>query len=252
LIGVTLEETNMAVIKPGMKEKFVTSGQFQRGTWGGELARSFFLFKSFPIAMIYRHWMRGLNMETNGGKAMYIASLTAGTTVLGAVSQIINDFLSGKDPRNYNPAADNGIKNWIGAMLKGGSLGIYGDFLFSEATQHSNNGVISSMLGPVAGLAEEFMGMTQGNLIQLAQGKDTHFGAEVTRFIKGNLPGSNLWYAKGALDHLVFQQLQEYFAPGYLARMERRAQKDFGQTYYWQPGTNAPQRAPNFAKAVGE
>jgi len=254
LIGVTLEETNMAVIRPGLNERFFTSGQFSRGTFSGEIARSFFLFKSFPIAMIYRHWMRGLNMETTGGKAAYIASLMAGTTVIGAVSQTVNDLLGGKNPRNYNPfEGEHGYKNWMAAMLKGGSLGIYGDFLFSQATHYSKTGAVGALLGPLVGLVEESVNLTQGNLIQLAQSKDTKFGAELVRFIRGNLPGGSLWYAKAALDHAVFNQLQEYFSPGYLAQMERRARKEFGQTYFWQPSAGFSDiRAPEWQRAVGQ
>jgi hypothetical protein len=85
------------------------------------------------------------------------------------------------------------------------------------------------------------------------QGKDTKFGAEAVKFIRGNLPGANLWYTKAAMDHLIFHQLQEYFSPGYLATMQRRAQREFGQTYFWQPGTGLDgMRAPDFEKAIGE
>lgn len=253
LLGVVLEETDMAVIRPGASDKFLTGAGMERGTWKGELTRSFFLFKSFPLAMIARHWMRGMGMETAGGKAAYLGSLIVGTTILGAVSQTVNDLLSGKDVRNYNPTKEHGIKNWMAAFLKGGSLGLYGDFLFSGATQHSQAGPIASALGPVAGLVEEAFKISQGNIVQTLQGKDTNFGAEAVRFIKGNTPGANLWYAKAALDHIIFHQMQEYFSPGYLAQMQRRAQKEFGQQYWWTPGTGVEgMRAPNLARAVGE
>jgi hypothetical protein len=254
LLGITLEETDMAVIRPGASDKFLTGAGMERGTWKGELTRSFFQFKAFPLAMISRHWMRGSNMETAGGKAMYLGSLIVGTTVLGAVSQSINDMLSGKDVRNYNPFnGEHGTKNWIAAFLKGGSLGLYGDFLFSGATQANQAGPIAALLGPVAGLAEEAFKLTQGNIIQAMQGKDTNFGAEAVRFVKGNTPGASLWYAKAALDHIIFHQLQEYFSPGYLAQMQRRAQKEFGQSYWWAPGTGTEgMRAPDLAKAIGE
>jgi len=254
LLGVTLEETDMAVIRPGAQDKFLTGAGMERGTWKGELTRSFFQFKAFPLAMISRHWMRGMGMETAGGKAAYLASLIVGTTVLGAVSQSINDLLSGKDVRNYNPfKGEHGAKNWMAAFLKGGSLGLYGDFLFSGATQSNQAGPIASVLGPVAGLAEEAFKLTQGNIIQAMQGKDTNFGAELVRFVKGNTPGASLWYAKAALDHLIFHQLQEYFSPGYLATMQRRAQTEFGQSFWWTPGTGTEgMRAPDLAKAIGE
>jgi hypothetical protein len=222
----------------------------QRGTWKGELSRSFFLFKSFPIAMLTRHWMRGMNMETSGGKAAYIASLMAGTTMLGAAALQINEVLSGRDPRNMNPAEKGGVRNWIQAMMKGGSLGIYGDFLFSESTQHGQSPV-ASVMGPVIGMGEDLFNLTQGNLVQLAQGKKTHAGAELVKFAKSNMPGANLWYTKAALDHMVFHQLQEYFSPGYLATMRSRAYREFGQQYWWEPGQVAPDRAPNPVAAVG-
>jgi hypothetical protein len=254
LLGVVGEETDMAVIRPGASDKFLTGAGMERGTWKGELTRSFFQFKAFPLAMIARHWMRGNAMETAGGKAIYLGSLIVGTTVLGAVAQSINDLLSGKEVRNYNPfEGEHGAKNWMAAFLKGGSLGLYGDFLFSGATQANQQGPIASLMGPVAGLVEEAFKLTQGNIIEAMQGKDPHFGAELVRFVKGNTPGANLWYAKAALDHIIFHQLQEYFSPGYLSQMQRRAQKEFGQQFWWTPGTGTEgMHAPNLARAVGE
>lgn len=250
LLGVVLEETDVAVIEPGVKERTMMMANLQRGTWKGELTRSFFLFKSFPLAMLTRHWTRGMGMETAGGKAAYIASLVAATTLMGAVSLQINEVLSGRDPRNLNPAEKGGVRNWIQAMLKGGSLGIYGDFLFSEATQHGQSPV-ASFMGPVIGMGESMFNLTQGNVVQALQGKDTHAGAELVKFVKSNLPGANLWYAKAALDHMIFHRMQEYFSPGYLSTMRSRAYREFGQQFWWEPGDVTPDRAPNMAAAVG-
>lgn len=250
LLGIVLEETDVAVIEPGVKERTMMMYGLQRGTWKGELSRSFFLFKSFPIAMLTRHWMRGMDMETAGGKAGYIASLVAATTIMGAASLEINEVLSGRDPRNLNPAEKGGVRNWIQAMLKGGSLGIYGDFLFSEATQHGQSPV-ASFMGPVVGMGESMFNLTQGNLVQLAMDKKTNAGAELVKFAKSNLPGANLWYAKAALDHMIFHKMQEYFSPGYLSNMRSRAYREFGQQYWWEPGDTTPDRAPNMAATVG-
>lgn len=251
LLGTVLEETDMAVIEPGAKERTLMLSGLQRGTWKGELTRSFFLFKSFPISMLTRHWSRGMNMPTGTGKAAYLATLMAGTTILGMASLQVNELLAGKDPRNMNPAEDGGVRNWMAAMLKGGSLGLYGDFLFSESSQYGQS-ALASFLGPVAGLGEDVLKLTQGNVMEAARGEDTNAGAEIVRFARSNAPGANLWYLKGALDHLVFHQLQEYFSPGYLRKMKRRAQKEFGQSYWWEPGEAIPDRAPDIEKAVGE
>lgn len=249
LLGIVLEETDMAVIEPGAKERAITTGGLQRGTWKGELTRSFFLFKSFPIAMIARHWMRAMDMDTNLGKAAYIGTLVASTTILGAMAMQINEVLNGRDPRNLNPL-EGGARNWIQAMLKGGSLGIYGDFLFSESTQYGQSPV-ASVLGPMIGLGESVFNLTQGNITQAILGKDTHAGAELVRFVKGNTPGASLWYAKAALDRIVFHQLQEHFSPGYLAKMRARSSREFGQSWWWEPGETAPDRAPDLAAMGG-
>lgn len=249
LLGVVLEETDMAVIEPGARERAITTGGLQRGTWKGELTRSFFLFKSFPIAMIARHWMRGMDHDTTRGKVFYIGSLVAATTVLGAMSMQINEVLSGRDPRNLNPL-EGGARNWIQAMLKGGSLGIYGDFLFSDATQHGQSPV-ASVLGPVISLGESMFNLTQGNIVQAVMGKDTHAGAELVKFAKANMPGASLWYAKAALDRIVFHQLQEYFSPGYLSKMRARSAREFGQRWWWEPGEVVPDRAPDLAAMGG-
>lgn len=94
------------------------------------------------------------------------------------------------------------------------------------------------------------MNLSQGNIMQAMQGKRTDAGAEAVRFVKGNVPGASLWYAKAALDHLVWNRLAEHFNPGYLARMRVKAQQDYGQKYWWEPQDLAPKRAPDPAAIV--
>jgi hypothetical protein len=251
LLAAVLEETDVAVIEPGAKERAFMGAGLQRGSLKGELTRSVFLFKSFPLAMLMRHWSRGMNMPTGTGRAAYLATLIATTTIAGMASLQINELLSGRDPRNVNPFEKGGVRNWLAAMLKGGSLGIYGDFLFSDSTQYGG-GPVATALGPVFGLGEDVFKLTQGNLVKALQGKDTNFGAELVKFVKSNTPAASLWYAKAALDHLIFHRLQEYFSPGYLSKMRRRAYQEFGQRYWWEPGTAVPDRPPDLQAAVGE
>ena len=152
----------------------------------------------------------------------------------------------------------------MGALLKGGALSIYGDFLFADETEHGR-GAFATLLGPVAGLAEETVALTWGNALQAAKGEETDFGAELVRFAKGYTPGLsaaiNLWYTRAAVDHLLIHDLQEAASPGYLRRMENRARNEFGTEYWWAPGgsplmdsgeTFGPERAPDFEAAVTE
>lgn len=252
LMSVVLEEQNIAVIEPGARERAGTTAATQAGTWQGELMRSVFLFKSFPHAMIKRHIERGLQAyDGMGGKAGYLASLVALQTFFGAIAMEVNDILSGRDPRNLNPLEKRGPKNLLAAVLKGGALGIYGDFIFNEASANGRS-MVETMAGPVASTLAGIDAATRGNLIQWAQGKEPHFGAEMTKVARGLTPGANLWYTKLATDHLIFQNLQELFSPGYLARTRAKAQREFGTTYWWAPGQSIDQaRAPNVANIAG-
>lgn len=244
LLAVILEEQDMAIITPGARERVMLGAGLQRGTWTGELVRTLFLFKSFPIANIARHWGRGLKMyDRASGKAGYVGLLVASQTIMGALALEINDILSGKDPRSLNPASEHGGKNWLAAVLKGGSLGLYGDFLFGNTTGHGQS-LWATVAGPGGGLVEDAMKLTVGNAREAAEGKETHFGAEAVKMADRYTPGSSLWYAKAALDRLAFHQMQEYFSPGYLARAKAKARREYGTTYWWDPGASPDQARP--------
>lgn len=242
LLAHVLEETNMAVIEPGSRERTLMHIGAQRGTWKGELVRSVWLFKSFGLSMITRHAFRGWD-QPGLGKAYYIASLAATTTVLGALSVQVNEILNGRDPRN--------MASWrfaYASLMKGGGLGILGDFAFADTTQYGNS-MLATAAGPMAGMLEDVDKLTRENLIQAAKGDETHAGAELVRFIKGNIPVvGSLWYTKAALNHLFIHQLQEWASPGYLQRMESRARREFGQEYWWEPEDVTPERGPDLSK----
>jgi hypothetical protein len=42
----------------------------------------------------------------------------------------------------------------------------------------------------------------------------------------------NLFYTRAALDYLIIYRIQEALNPGFLRRMEQRAERDNGQTYW--------------------
>lgn len=238
LLGAVAEEVDMAVITPGAREQMITGGGLQRGTWKGELVRSVFLFKSFPISVVMRHWSRAMGMPSAGGRAAYIGAFIASTTILGALSQQLNDMASGRNPREMT--GEDAPKFWLGALLKGGGLGLYGDFLLSDHTRYGG-GALASMLGPVAGLVDDVVKLGQGIPLNAVEGKPEQTGGDLVKLGKGLIPGANLWYAKAALDHMIFNQLQEYFSPGYLRKVEQRSKKNFNQTYWWRPQDVTPQ-----------
>jgi hypothetical protein len=253
LLGVIADESEYASVAPDLYTRAAIERGTQRGTIEGELLRSIALFKGFPLAMISRHWGRAADTWRAGDRASavgYGAGLAVALTTLGALAVQLKDMLAGRDPRDMTEG-----KFWTAAAIQGGGAGILGDLVYTGAGGHSRNGLPNwfNLAGPVVSTAAEAIDLTLGNVSQAAQGDDTNVGAEALRFARSNLPFVNLWYARAALDQAVFHELQEYLSPGYLGKMESRIRRDFGNDFWWRPGGDMlPERAPDFANAVGQ
>jgi len=257
LLGLTISESHMAIVEPGAAQRLQTGAGAAKGSAKSVLAGAFWQFKSFPWALFQKHFVQragvfgGGAFDTAGGKAKYIAGSTIAATLLGALSLEIGDMLMGKDPRPlWGSDPKVVMRNWAAAFLKGGALGIYGDFLATEVSPGFTS-PIATLLGPTGGLIHDVAGLTVGNVVQAGSGKDTNAGAEAVRLLKGITPGSSLWYGKAALDHLIFNQLTDAMNPDHLRRAKQRAQKEFGTTYFWPPTDVLPARPPDITRAVG-
>ena len=107
-------------------------------------------------------------------------------------------------------------------------MGIYGDFLFAKYNRMGGT-LTGSMAGPVANLIDT----TADLWTRIRTGDDvaaTAFNAAVQ-----NTPFMSLFYVRTALNYLVLYKIQEALNPGFLRRMEKRAERENGQTYYLPP-----------------
>lgn len=263
------DEAQFAIINPDMATRAVaTGGGLPAGTLRGEAMRSFMQFKSFPTAMITRHWGRlfdtpqglegapaGFGAQTETGASINRIAVMAGLNVslmmLGAIVLQEKSILAGKDPYDMTDP-----KFWMKAMGQGGGLGYVGDFLTKDPTEQRGNNweqaggvVLGPAGGAVAGLVGD-LGVT--NAWEAAKGKDTHAAGEAIRWANSQLPYASLWQMKGAWEHFFIHNAQEAVNPRYLERMRERALKDWRQDYYWVPGEALPKRAPDLGKAVGQ
>lgn len=255
-LGMISDESEVAVLNPDLATRAVTTaGASQAGTIPGELWRAVMQFKSFPIAMISRHWMRAL--ETPQGldgapvlanRLAYAGAMLVSLTALGAIAFQAKQVVSGKDPVDMTTP-----KFWTKAFAQGGGLGFAGDILLGDTTDDRSplDSFGKLILGPTFGSAADLYELTKGNIDEKLAGKDTHAGAEALRFARGHAPLVNLWYAKGALDHAGLHALQENMSPGYLSRIRSKARRDWDQSFWWEPGTGMPDRAPSFADIAG-
>lgn len=248
-LGMLQDESEFAVVNPDMATRAITTfGASQAGTFPGELARAVMQFKSFPIAMLSRHWRRMLDQPGTVDRLAYGGALMASLTMLGAIAFQTKQMVSGKDPVDMTTA-----KFWTRAAAQGGALGFYGDLLLGDTTDDMTpQQSMFRLLGPTADSAAQLFELTKGNLDEVAAGKPTHAGAEALRFARGHLPLVNMWYAKTAIDQAGLSALQEMASPGYLARVKNKARKDWQQEYWWQPGGQfSPERAPDLGAMAG-
>lgn len=168
---------------------------------------------------------------------------------MGALTTELSDIAKGRDPRPMDTTAF-----WGAAMLKGGGLGIYGDFFFDQLNRFGS-GLSQTVAGPAVGFYDALRNLSFGNISQIIEGKDTNFGSELVRFMSRYTPGTSIWYLRGALERVVFDNLQRWMDPQADRKIRRRIQRyerNYGASTWWESGEMLPSRAPNLENALGE
>lgn len=247
LIAFVVKESEMASLEPDLIIRASTTRGRQKGTAEGEFFRALFLFKSFPFAMMKQHYERAQFLARHGEKGdrlKYLASIVVGTTMFGALSLQVQNLLNGKDLQDTSSR-----EFWLNAFTKGGGFGFLGDFIANQVSENARYGAYSTVqfLGPQASTAFEVLDTitkTTGNVLY---DKETKPAASALRILRSHMPFVNMWYTSTAIDRYVMNDIQEYLSPGYLARMERRTYRSWGQGYWWGPRDTAPRRAPRMA-----
>lgn len=227
-----VDRAETAVIEPDAATLAMMRQGTQPGSAYGELLRFIGQFKSFGIAFT----QRVLGREAFGygadsiGKALLdgqslrgLSNVILMTTLFGYGAMATKDLIKGKTPRDPNDA-----KTWLAAAIQGGGFGIYGDFLLGQSDRFGGD-LLSKLAGPVLGTVSDIDQIRA----KIMAGEDA--GATALRTLINNTPFVNLFYTRMALDYAILYELQEAMNPGYLRRMERRAEKENGQTYWLSP-----------------
>ena len=230
---MAIDRSHHAVLEPGARTRAFMLRGTQPGTVPGEMLRYIGQFISFSIAMIQMTLGReiyGRGYDTLGeylkrghGDMLGLAAYIGLTGLMGYAAMSAKDLLRGKEPR---PPTDP--RTWAAALIQGGGLGLYGDFLFGEFNRMGRT-FTASAVGPVAGLAD-----TAFDLFTRARRGDDLAGAALNAALQ-NTPFMNLFYVRPVLDYLIIYRLQEAINPGYLRRMERRIERENGQSFILPP-----------------
>lgn len=242
------DRVTYAVLEPDARTRSIMNQGTQPGTVPGDLLRFVTQFKSFPAAYMQKTLGRELYgrgytptalgngfrggrdliqaLRNGNGERLAIAQLLLWTTAFGYLSMASKDVTKGREPR---PADDP--KTWLAAMVQGGGLGIFGDYLFGEANRFGNT-ALESAAGPTLGTAADVINLWA----RAKEGDDT--AASALRLAQNNTPFMNLFYTRIAMDHLFLYSVQEAMNPGSLRRTEERIRQQNGQEFLVRPSQN--------------
>lgn len=244
-----LDEQGMAVIEAGLRERtWMTVGA--KGTITGEVFKGLMQFKSFSASFLMRQGSRTMAQEGLKGKAAYAIPLMVSMTLLGGLVVQLREILNGNDPQTIYDSNDpkKATSFFMRSLVAGGGLPVLGDILVA-GTDTSGRDANSFVSGPLGSDFTALLGLTVGNLTQYNEGKDTNFGNEAFKFVKGKIPAQNLWYTKAAINRMVFDEMQDTIAPGYREKALRKAERQQDRERFW--GDDITDiRSPDFERVV--
>lgn len=254
LLRMIATEMDYAIVTPDIRTRALLNSRLKKGTWVGELGRSFFLFKSFPLAMMQLHGRRMMAMPGTGDRWRYGLTMLGLTTATGALALQLKELAKGRDPQDMTE------RRFLAAsVLQGGGLGIFGDLLASS-TDRFGGGIGRTLLGPAAQTLDNFGRLTIGNAKAMIDGNpetETSFRKDLVKAVQPEIPGISLWYTRLAYERLFGDLVQEW-ADENVADRYARANKYAAEqgTGYWAgpgalTGLGAPVRAPDLENALG-
>lgn len=229
VLGMFLDRSTYAVLEPDARTRgWMKMGQ-QAGTHPGEALRFMTQFKAFPFAFYQKMIGRETAAWKDGNKinaALSMAQLVGGSALFGYMAMTAKDILKGKKPKD--PLNE---KTFFSAMLQGGGLGIYTDFLFGNI--QNSTSALATAVGPIPTEAARVLSA----LNYAIKGEGGKAGKQAYYSIKENIPFLNLFYIKTAFDYMIGYQMMETLSPGSLKRMEKRMKESGQEFLFTKPST---------------
>ena len=199
----------------------------KRGTVRGEAVGMVALLKSFPVA-IYQIHLRTYWEQSRS----HLVGYMAGMTIAGVMAVQLGELANGRKPRELD------IKMLGAGMLKGGGLGILGDFLFADTNKYGMS-MGGALAGPFFNLMTDTHKLTLGNAYEFINGKDTNATLEAVEYINRWAPGTRTWYAKLIKERLLVDWIREQADPSAIRKLKQREARNnriYGTDTWWGVG----------------
>lgn len=214
-LSMLAHETRLAISAPDDVARAVTRQLGLRLTYAGEFWRFMMRFRGFPAAYVRRvtgdllwrrHPPQGEDAADSAGfRSMPgVLGFAMLAVSLGYAAMALKDIARGRKPRDPDD-----MEAWLAACLQSGGLGVFGDFLFGEASRFRSG----------AASADEEQDTVASS------GASRQAGEEFISEALANAPFVNLWQLRTALNYATLLHVLEWLRPGGLRRMERRMKR---------------------------
>ncbi|MCE6007446.1 hypothetical protein [Acinetobacter soli] len=220
-------EESVAIIEAGVRERSIIN-LGDAGTIQGELGRTLFQFKGFPMAYMLRIGHRAFAQGDIKSRATFLISLLAYQTLAGALIVQMQNVANGKNPE---PVFTTDF--FTKSMLKGGGLSFLGD-LMSALSDPTGKSFGDFVAGPLVSQGGKLGMLLTGMGNNFIEGKESTRAMEIANTLKGNLPFQNLWYSKLIIDRMLYSKIQNMIDPDYLPKLQQRME-DKGNSFWWEP-----------------
>ena len=248
-LGMIHEETEKAVPSSTAHSSTVFLGSSRPGTILGEVGRSMAYLKNFANTVIQTHLRYGMAQKTLMKKGEYLGGLVITSAFFAALAIQAKNILNGKDPQPMNNE-----KFWLQAIMTGGGLGIFADFMYQNTNRFGRD-FGDTLAGVPIQFVSDVKKLTIDNIAaMLSEDQDPKFASDLLQFTRSYFPGSSLWYIRAAFERQVINQIDLLIDPiaakRRFRRQEQNLKKNFGQEYWWKPGEAAPRRSPNYGNII--
>ncbi len=218
-----------------------------KGSLSGEAVRSATSYLVYPATM-QMSLIRATAVEAAAGGfgrgASFLTSAMVGLTLAGAAIELSKELRAGQDME-----APTTANFWLRALVRGGGLGFFGDWLLADY-QRGAGDQVAHVAGPVLGLAGDVLAtVAPADWVGTVGLEGSHLNrtARAVRLAKKVVPVQNMWWLKPVTERLIWDRLQRLADPHADHAFQARANKlfkDRGTGMWWPRGQALPDRAP--------
>lgn len=251
--GLWQAHQEYAIPSSSLRGRATFLGNSAPGSFLGEGARSSIMYKSYSLSVLFNQIRRVREMQGFWTKATYATAWVAQMTLMGALAVQLKEIAKGRDPR---PMDDTPF--WMAAFMQGGGVGIFGDFFASE-TSRAGGGLAETLMGPVVGVAGDLTRAVASNAARISEGKAPLLGRDVVKIARRYNPAATFQPllpipTRVALDRMLWDQIQPFLDPEadkQFRQYEKRLERTWRTTSWWERGSFLPERSPDLNNALG-